>query len=258
LRTGTRSFAETGGLARTMPMTFAIVLVAVISMSGLPPLMGFGGKWLLLSAMTEKGWYFLAVAGLVATFLGFLYMIRLVGGLFLGPYRGEQVKVREAPTALLLPQLVLIAGILVLSLYPKLLMDPVSAAIDPQFASTLVWEGMSLETIYGYWNPTPIMIGAVTIAAVLGLIAWLAYSGDQRNVVDLRRFFAFYRPIIGFASPPVAIVFWRSIADGTLAAADLARGVYSGNGQTYALYVLFYFLVIYVTSTGLAGLWAGG
>ncbi|MFL5205374.1 MAG: proton-conducting transporter membrane subunit [Microvirga sp.] len=258
LRTGTRSFAETGGLARTMPMTFAIVLVAVISMSGLPPLMGFGGKWLLLSAMTEKGWHFLAVAGLVATFLGFLYMIRLVGGLFLGPYRGEQVKVREAPTALLLPQLVLIAGILVLSLYPKLLMDPVSAAIDPQFASTLVWEGMSLETIYGYWNPTPIMIGAVTIAAVLGLIAWLAYSGDQRNVVDLRRFFAFYRPIIGFASPPVAIVFWRSIADGTLAAADLARGVYSGNGQTYALYVLFYFLVIYVTSTGLAGLWAGG
>ena len=85
LRTGTRSFAETGGLLRTMPVTFATVLVAVISMSGLPPLMGFGGKWLLLSAMTDKGWHFLAIAGLVATFLGFLYMIRLVSGLFFGP-----------------------------------------------------------------------------------------------------------------------------------------------------------------------------
>ncbi|ANY77407.1 NADH dehydrogenase [Microvirga ossetica] len=258
LRTGSRSFPNAGGLLRAMPVTFATVLVAVISMSGLPPLMGFGGKWLLLSAMTEKGWHFLAVAGLVATFLGFLYMIRLVSGLFFGPYRSEQVKVSEAPMTLLVPQLVLIAGILVLSLYPKLLMDPVSAAIDPQFASTLVWEGMSLETIYGYWNPTPIMIIALMVAAVLGLIAWLAYSGNRRNVVDLRRFFAFYRPVIGFASPPVAIVFWRSIADGTLAAANLARGVYSGNGQTYALHVLLYFLVIYVTSTGLAGIWAGG
>ena len=84
LRTGTRSFAETGGLARAMPITFATVLVAVISMSGLPPLMGFGGKWLLLSAMMDKGWYLLAIAGLFATFLGFLYMIRLVGGLFFG------------------------------------------------------------------------------------------------------------------------------------------------------------------------------
>ena len=86
LRTGTRSFAETGGLARTMPITFGTVLVAIISMSGLPPLMGFGGKWLLLSAMMDKGWHLLAIAGIFATFLGFLYMIRFVGGLFFGPH----------------------------------------------------------------------------------------------------------------------------------------------------------------------------
>ena len=39
--------------------------------------------------------------------------------------------VRELPIALLVPQALLVVGILVLSLYPKLLMDPVSAAIDP-------------------------------------------------------------------------------------------------------------------------------
>jgi hypothetical protein len=164
----------------------------------------------------------------------------------------------EAPMALLVPQFILIAGIVVLSLFPKLLMDPVSAAIDPQFASTLVWEGMSLETIYGYWNPIPIMAAAVTIAVILGVITWLVYRGGQRNVFDLRGFFAFLRPIIGLALPPVAIIFWRSIANGTLAAADFVRGIYSGNGQTYALYVLFYFLIVYVASTGLAGLWVGG
>jgi NADH:ubiquinone oxidoreductase subunit 5 (subunit L)/multisubunit Na+/H+ antiporter MnhA subunit len=255
LRTGTRSFVETGGLLRTMPVTFATMLVAVISMSGLPPLMGFGGKWLLLSAMTDKGWHFLAIAGLFATFLGFLYMIRIVGGLFFGPFRGGQAVTSEAPATLLVPQFALIAGILVLSFYPKLLMDPVSSAIDPQFASTLVWKGMSLETIYGYWNPTPIMIGAVTVAAILGLISWLAYSGGRQSTVDLRQFVIFSRPITSFALPPVAIIFWRSIANGTLAAADWVRRLYFGNGQIYALYVLLYFLVIYVMSTDLAGLW---
>jgi hypothetical protein len=159
--------------------------------------------------------------------------------------------------ALLFPQAVLITGIVILSLFPKLLMEPVSAAIDPQFASTLVWDGMSLEMIYGYWNPAPTMIIAVAVAVMLGSVAWLAFSKGQRNVVDLRRFFAFYRPIIGFASPPVAIVFWRSIANTALAAADLVRRLYSGNGQTYALYVLSYVLVVYLAGAGLAGLWAG-
>src|SRR4029077_6120091 len=50
LRTDTRMFADMGGLARSMPFPFAAAAVAIIAMSGLPPLAGFGGKWLLLSA----------------------------------------------------------------------------------------------------------------------------------------------------------------------------------------------------------------
>jgi len=257
LRTGTRSFAETGGLARTMPVTFATVLVAVISMSGLPPLMGFGGKWLLLSAMIDKGWHFLAIAGLFATFLGFLYMIRLVGGLFLGPPRQDQVAAGEAPVALLAPQFVLIAGIAILSLYPKLLMEPVSTAIDPQFASTLVWDGMSLETIYGYWDPAPIMITAVAVAAILGLFVWFVRPLPRPDTVEPRRLVILDRLVLGPSMPAVAVIFWRNVASGAVTAADLARKLYSGNGQTYALYVLLYFLVIYVAGTGPAGLWIG-
>lgn len=125
LRTGTRSFAETGGLVRTMPVTFVTVLIAIIAMSGLPPLMGFGGKWLLLSAMMDKEWHFLAIAGIFAALLCFLYMIRLVGGVFLGPPRRNRAAAGEAPAALLVPQFVLIVGIVIRSLYPKLLMEPV-------------------------------------------------------------------------------------------------------------------------------------
>ena len=87
IRTGKRPFDDLGGLARVMPFTFAATAIAIVAMSGLPPLAGFGGKWLLLSAMMEKGWYGPAVMTLLATFVGFLYMERFVHAFFLGAAR---------------------------------------------------------------------------------------------------------------------------------------------------------------------------
>ncbi len=248
LRTGTRRFAETGGLRHDMPITFVTVLIAVISMSGLPPLMGFGGKWLLLSAMTDKGWYLLALVGVFATFLGFLYAIRLVAGLFLGARQPGGVQLREAPVMLLLPQALLVAGIFVLSLFPKLLMEPVSGAIDPQFASTLVWDGMSLETIYGYWNPIPVAVFASAAAAGLFALFWLIYRRAKVRGGGQARFYSYYRPIISSTLPPLAITLWQGVERSTLATAQSMRKIYNGDAQTYALHVLLYFLAIYLIS----------
>ncbi|WP_233837633.1 proton-conducting transporter transmembrane domain-containing protein [Paraburkholderia sp. ZP32-5] len=253
LRTGTRNFADVGGLAREMPFTFAMVVIALVSMSGLPPLMGFGGKWLLLSAMTDKGWYGLVVCGLIATCVGFLYMVRLLNGLFLGARPPQRPVVREAPIALLVPQFLLVIGIVILSFFPKLLIEPVSAAIDPQFAATLVWGGMSLESIYGFWNPTPVVIVVLIVAAVLfglGVLFYRSRRGNAKNRPDL---YHFYRPILSRTVPPVAQMFWRGTSHFALAAAAGIRRVYTGNGQTYAMYVLLYFLAIYFASTGLGG-----
>lgn len=253
LRTGTRCFSQTGGLLRAMPVTFATVLVAIVSMSGLPPLMGFGGKWLLLNAMNERGWYAMAAFGLFGTFLGFVYMARLVIGLFFGARKAGQGDVAEAPIVLLVPQVLLVAGIFILSLFPKLLIDPVSEAIDPQFAASTVWQGMSLEKIYSYWNAMPVAIVAVVAAAALFAVFWMIYRRARRQGGDFARFVAYYRPVFGWILPPLAIGFWRGVSFAALAAAGSLRKVYTGNGQTYALYVLFYFLALYLASSGFAG-----
>jgi hypothetical protein len=62
-----------------MPVTSQQLRLTIVAMSGLPPLAGFGGKWLLLSAMMEKGWYASALMTLLATFVGFVYMAALSG-----------------------------------------------------------------------------------------------------------------------------------------------------------------------------------
>ena len=119
LRTGTRISADLGGLARVMPFTFAAAAVAIVAMSGLPPLAGFGGKWLLLSAMMEKGWYGPALMTLLATFVGFLYMARFIQAIFFGRERPLHRRHRGSAAALLVPQYLLVAGILVMSFFPE-------------------------------------------------------------------------------------------------------------------------------------------
>jgi hypothetical protein len=58
--------------------------------------------------------------------------------------------------------------------------------------------------------------------------------------------------------PPLAAKFWDGVRDLALAAAANCRQIYTGNGQTYALYVLLYFLALYGASTGLSGFRIGG
>lgn len=249
LRMGTGRLDSLGGLARAMPLTCATVAIALLAMSGLPPLMGFGGKWLLLSALVDKDLTGLATAGAVATFLGLWYMLRLFAGVFLGP--PPAARPREAPVMLLLPQVLLVGGIAVLSFFPKLLMGPVSDAIDPQFAATLVWEGQSLETIYGLWNPMPVMLASLAAAGVLAVL-WAMVGVTGRKTVDPRRLLVSAPPLPDRMMPSLARQGWAAVLDGAHRAADAARRVYSGDGQVYLMLVLAMFLVIHLASGGLA------
>jgi NADH:ubiquinone oxidoreductase subunit 5 (subunit L)/multisubunit Na+/H+ antiporter MnhA subunit len=267
-RTGKRLLADLGGLAGVMPFSFAAAMIAIIAMSGLPPLAGFGGKWLLLSAMMEKNWYGPAIITLLATFVGFLYMARFVQAIFLGRRRAGHEGVTEAPMALLVPQYLLVVGILVMSFLPKLLIEPISRAIDPQFASTLVWQGMSLEMIYGYWNPVPVMTFAVAVSAILFGFFWLLRRAGRLKLpgahprigsgMSPAGFYDFYKPVFIKLTPPLASVFWDGLCTATTTLADRTRMLYTGNGQTYNLYILYYFLVLYVAGGGLRHLWSSG
>jgi formate hydrogenlyase subunit 3/multisubunit Na+/H+ antiporter MnhD subunit len=261
LRTGTRTLSDLGGLARTMPVSFATAAFAIVAMSGLPPLAGFGGKWILLSAMMDKGWYGPIVMGLLATFVGFLYMARFIQAVFLGgkpqAYRG----MAEPSVALLVPQFLFVAGILVMSFWPKLLIEPISAAIDPYFASTLVWRGMSLKMIYAYWDPVPAMAFAVAVSAILFAIFWLLQRGGWTRSSGMRPmagakassagFDVFCRMVFTALTPPLASGFWDRVSALTVLAGGQVRLLYTGNGQTYGLYILYYFVVLYAACGGL-------
>lgn len=53
-KTGTREISKLGGLARYMPVTFVVTLLALFSMAGLPPMLGFLGKELIYEAKVQS------------------------------------------------------------------------------------------------------------------------------------------------------------------------------------------------------------
>lgn len=270
LRTGERMMYKMGGLIKNMPITFLLVMIAIIAMSGVPPLTGFGGKWMLFNAMMDKGWYLLAAVAFFSSAVAFLYMYRILHTVFLGQRKLEHRELREAPWFLLVPQFVLVAAIMVLSFYPKLLIDPLSAAIAPSVAGSLVWEGNAMITHLGYWDAPMIMLiiaGVWVVPLIILLLASMTLKiqkVEQFNIVYAAErphrpedthfawnFFAHYDRALGFLVRPRATAFWTGVAEWSNFAGSGMRLFYTGNGQTYALFILIYFLAIYFVNGGL-------
>ncbi len=270
LRTNERLMYRMGGLIKNMPLTFVFTMIAIIAMSGVPPLTGYGGKWMLFNALMDKGWYFIAAFAFFSSAVAFLYMFRLLQTVFLGQRKLEHAGIKEAPAVLLLPQVVMIAAIMVISAYPKLLLDPLSAAVDPWITNTLVWEGFALQTHYGYWNAPLIMVvvGAVWMVPLIILLlvslTMKIQKVEQFNIVYAAErphrpedthfaynFFAHYDRAIGFLVKPRATAFWNAAVEWSHTLGSSLRVFYNGNGQTYALLILIYFVAMVLFNGGL-------
>jgi formate hydrogenlyase subunit 3/multisubunit Na+/H+ antiporter MnhD subunit len=74
--TGRRDLRELGGLMRGMPVTAAAVGLLMLSIVGIPPLLGFFGKFYVVVAAARVS-LVLAVGAIVAAVLTLLYMLRL-------------------------------------------------------------------------------------------------------------------------------------------------------------------------------------
>jgi len=73
---------ELSGLSRTnLPM--AVTLAALLwSLAGIPPFVGFFGKWFVFSAAVEEGLYPLAVIGVLMSVVGCYYYLRIIKVMF--------------------------------------------------------------------------------------------------------------------------------------------------------------------------------
>lgn len=269
-RTGTRMMYQMGGLIKKMPLSFISVLIAIIALSGVPPLTGFGGKWLLYTSLMDKGWYLQAGLAMFASGVAFLYLFRLIHSIFLGQPKPAQADIKEAPLWGFIPQILFMGLIMLFSMYPQWLIKPVQAAVEPFFpaaAQGISWEGGTVLSSLGYWNGSAVMY--VTIGVFLAPLVWLlirqgkAQPVKQFNIVYAAErpykpetthyafnFFSHYRKALGFLIYARADRFWGWIGSAFDALAGAARRLYSGNAQTYVLHIVFFVLMLHLLAGG--------
>ncbi|MTJ05560.1 MAG: NADH-quinone oxidoreductase subunit NuoN [Sediminimonas qiaohouensis] len=82
--------------AKREPGRALAMLILMFSLAGVPPLVGFFGKFYVLRAAYEAGLAWLAVAGVVASVIGAFYYLRIVYYMYFGE-EGEALETGQSP-----------------------------------------------------------------------------------------------------------------------------------------------------------------
>ncbi|MCD4772714.1 MAG: hypothetical protein K8R41_04940 [Bacteroidales bacterium] len=263
LKLGTPLMYKMGGLIKKMPFSFIAVLIAIITLAGVPPLVGFAGKWLFYNAIISEGFYFQGVVVLFSGIVAFLYLFRLIHTIFLGQLKDEHRNVKEISVWLLIPVYLLLFAIMIISAKPEFILKPLGNYLISYFPTgALTWNETMVSTALGHWDGYWIMM-IVGVMFVI-LLAWLiitnakAQKVKQFNMVYAaerpfrpetthmaHNMFAGYNKALGFLIAPYVTNFWNWISNFVYDTAGFVRRIYSGNGQTYVLHIVAYIMVIY-------------
>jgi len=127
-RTGTSDLNKLGGLVARMPLSFFVMLIGIIGLAGLPPMNGFVSKWLIYRSLIIDGSPLLFLAAVIGTLGTILSVYKLIHNTFLGQLRLEHVEVKEAPSSMIWPMMILSAVVFVTGYFPGLVLDWVASA----------------------------------------------------------------------------------------------------------------------------------
>ncbi len=127
LRSGTVTFDHLAGLGRRMPVTAAGLVIAGLSLVGVPGTVGFVSKWYLVLAALERGWWWLALLVVLSSLLAVAYVWRLVEACY---FRASECTREEAPWSMLAPAWLLVASCVWFGLDTRVTVGAAAAAAD--------------------------------------------------------------------------------------------------------------------------------
>ena len=176
---GTRDMRLMGGLKKTMPISFILMAIMIITTSGLPPFAAFFSKGLVITSVTEAGNLIQIILLYATTAITFAYSIRMFSLVFMGK-ESEHLKkqhVHEAPKIMLIPAMILAGFCIIWGISQPLIANFMHFELE----HTLLDAFLNLET--------PIFL---SLLLPTGLIAYFTY---YKNNQTFRRIAAGKNPL---------------------------------------------------------------
>ncbi|NJE60938.1 proton-conducting transporter membrane subunit [Thermococcus sp. 21S7] len=258
LQTGKTQFKDMGGLAEKMPFTFAMGLIAVLSLSGIPPLAGFASKWLIYEAAISAHMPLVAGAIFLGSGIAFAYVVRFLYAVWFGQRPSDLEDVKEAPLPLLIGMAILAIPNLLFGVAPGIVTEYINKMLGGEVVGGDYYR---LVTPTGTYNAMLVTIALVIGLAIAGLI--YLYGARVRKIrvtntyqsgnpvteefnLSIRK--NFYRPLaeaLDFWLKYSWDRFYERLAGMTEDFADsLRQAVYNGNVQSYSWYLAIVLLIL--------------
>ena len=122
------NLSDLNGLYRRAPLLAFVLAAGVFSLAGIPPTIGFTGKFVLFTAAFQQGYYGLVVLGLINAAISIFFYLKIVRAAYLTSTDAESSQVTIHFTSKLLG-LGLILAIVLLGVLPQQLLALAKAAV---------------------------------------------------------------------------------------------------------------------------------
>ncbi len=120
------------GLWQTHPALAALMTVSLLSLGGLPPTVGFIGKWYIFSAAVSAGYYGLAIIGVLTSVVSVFFYLRVVVMMYMAEREGAAVPARVGTVGMAALTAAIIA-IFYLGILPTFVLDLAAESIATIF-----------------------------------------------------------------------------------------------------------------------------
>ena len=264
---GTTDMTKISGLINRMPWTFFVTLVSIISLASVPPLGGFVGKWMLYEALITSNHFFLIIIVFFSSTAAFLYSYRILFGIFLGQEEDDTAHVKEAPATMLIPMVLMSLALIITGTFPGILFEPIAKAMESLGFTDVSWNMTVLTNVWGNSVNLQYISGTIGVVAI-AIILFLSFKGrkgtrgvstkdistsgeiplENDNMTYQLDFFKPFERAIAPLYKRTITKIYEDLGNGFEALFDFTRKLYTGNGQTYAIYVVAFLvgLLIYV------------
>jgi NADH-quinone oxidoreductase subunit N len=123
---GSDKIDDLSGLSQKSPFLAVVMTVSLLSMAGLPPMAGFIGKMYIFMAIADKGYFWVAMLGLVMSMVSVYYYMLVVKVMYSKEAKNEQEF--TASVSLRIVALISLIATLFIGIYPGPLAELANAA----------------------------------------------------------------------------------------------------------------------------------
>lgn len=226
-----RYMGDMGGLRHSMKITFASMVIALLALSGVPPLSGFWSKDAVIATTVLTGQMPLLLLAWGTVALTFLYSLKVIGMVFMAP-KSEHVKkledeghhVHEAPALMWIPYVLLALATVAIGLAGPYV-EAFFAQSLANTATPLAATGVPLDPAVEQHASLVATSGSLIMLAVGGTFGYLLYISGRLKPTSIVGKKGFVRGLYNFLWERWYInpAYYRAFVYGTISAAGALK-----------------------------------